>query len=371
MPDEKKPQPGLKLPKRAFQVTTGAQAGSIPPPPEGVSQLPWDLFQTLMKTCRGDTPPPRKDSFLPYIVIRAFPGDRGGRPIPNPYFWESPDIFVMQNQPAATAPPIPPHLGPGGLAQPGVPNTLYAHVWNLGRGPATDVRVEFYTFTTLGTISAADVNLVGFTYVSLGTRDGPQCHAVVHCPVDFVPTDPAVTGIIPFLLVRAFSLDDPLGPYEFDPSRNRHVGICSIGILAGAQAQMRGITLKVAGAQSAHKAQITVLPVAPDQVPWIQLLTMRRNPGLRAPAITPVVGITPPTAVLDAGASGLNLAALPEDVLARLLVQRHEFQRSTDPMQVTLIAHAPKMAANEAHVVRVQLVQEDILVGGFTTILLP
>jgi hypothetical protein len=364
MPDEKKPQPGPNLPKREVQVTTGAQAGSIPPPPDGVAQLPWDLFQILMKTCRGDTPPPRKDSFLPYIVIRAFPGDRGGRPTPNPWAWESPDIFVMPNQPAATAPAIPPNLG--GIAQPGVPNTVYAHVWNLGRGPATNVRVEFYTFdATLGTISAADVNLVGFTYVSLGTRDGPQCHAVVHCPVDLVPG-----GTVPVLLVRAFSLDDPLGPYEFDSSRNRHVGVCFIGILMGAQAQMRGITLKVAGAQSAHKAQITVLPVAPDQVPWIQLLTMRRNHGLRAPAITPLVGITPPTAVLDGGATGLNLAALPEDALARLLVQRHEFQRSTDPMQVTLIAHAPKMAANEAHVARVQLTQENTVIGGFTVILL-
>jgi len=370
MADAKKPGSDPKLPRRNIVETTGAQGGSIPPPPDGVPQLPWDLFQILMKTCRGDTPRPRKDSFLPYLVIRAFPGDRGGRPTSNPWVWESPDIFVMPNQPAATAPAIPPNLG--GMVQHGVPNTVYAHVWNLGRGPATNVRVEFYTFpSTLGTISAADVNLVGFTYVSLGTRDGPQCHAVVHCPVDWVAADPAVTGVVPLLLVRAFSLDDPLGPNGFDPSRNRHVGIRSVGILIGAQAQMRGITLKVAGAQSAHKAQITVLPVAPDQVPWIQLLTMRRNHGLRAPAITPLVGITPPTAVLDGGATGLNLAALPDDALARLLVQRHEFQRSTDPMQVTLIAHAPKMAANEAHVVRVQLVQENILVGGFTTILLP
>jgi hypothetical protein len=279
----------------------------------------------------------------------------------------------MPNQPAATAPAIPPKLG--AMWQAGVPNTVYAHVWNLGRGPATNVRVEFYWFNpTLG-ISEADPNLIGFTYVSLGARGGPECHKVVHCPVDWFPTYMDASGGVLFgaqwLLVRAYSLDDPLGPNEFDPSKNRHVGVNFISVLWGLQAQTRGITLKLAAMKDSHKAQIMVVPAAPDQVPWIQLLTMRRNPGLRAPAITPVVGITPPTAILDGGASGLNLAALPQDVLARLLVQRHEFQRSTDPMQVTLVAQAPKMAANEAHVVRVQLAEENTVVGGFTAILLP
>ncbi|PYQ62073.1 MAG: hypothetical protein DMF53_13890 [Acidobacteria bacterium] len=63
------------------------------------------------------------------------------RPLTVP-FWESPDIFVAPDMNASTAPDTPTTLG--GLAKAGVPNTLWAHVWNLGRAPVYNARVEFY-----------------------------------------------------------------------------------------------------------------------------------------------------------------------------------------------------------------------------------
>jgi len=47
-------------------------------------------------------------------------------------FFGSPDIFVLPNQSVSSTPDVPISLG--GMAEAGVPNTLFAHIWNLGRG---------------------------------------------------------------------------------------------------------------------------------------------------------------------------------------------------------------------------------------------
>jgi hypothetical protein len=85
------------------------------------------------------------------MLLRYASGDRGARPS-NGVFWESPDIYVVANQPAEFAPLAPPL--PAAVAQANVPNTLYAHVWNLGKAPAYGVRVEFWWFDPSGLRSA-------------------------------------------------------------------------------------------------------------------------------------------------------------------------------------------------------------------------
>jgi hypothetical protein len=351
------------------QTGKGDPTGKIPDPPPGAANDPWDIIQIIIKTCNGETPPPRKDSFLPYIVVRANPADRGQRPLPNgTCFWESPDIFVMPNQSVSSAPDVPATLG--GMAQAGAPNTIFAHVWNLGRGPAFDVRVEFYWFNpTLG-IEEADANLIGFTYVTLGNRNSPRSHAIVRCPVDWVPT--FLNNGHECLVVRAFApISDPLGSAQWSASLNRHVAQRNIAVLRGPQQQTQPVQLNVAPGHSVHDAQVTVTTLSPDKVPWMQLLTGKRNPGLTAPGVSPVVGLTPPAAALEAGSLGLNVGGLSTDALAQLLSTRYQFKRSTDPMAVSLIARAPQLAANEAHVVRVQQIHENQLVGGYTVIVLP
>jgi hypothetical protein len=149
--------------------------GPFPPPSSGANN-PWDLFQIMLKACRGDSfPTPRKSSYLPYLVVRANPADRGQRPLPaGTVFWESPDVFVMPNQPVNGAPAVPANLG--GMAQAGVPNTIFAHVWNLGNAPAFDVIVEFYWFNpTLG-IELSDANYIGRSVVSLGPKTSIKSH---------------------------------------------------------------------------------------------------------------------------------------------------------------------------------------------------
>src|SRR5207249_2193593 len=117
--------------------------------------------------------------------------------------WESPDIFVAPDQRAETAPLMPPSTA--GVAKAGAPNTLYAHVWNLGKAPAYRVRVEFYWVNPSLGISRADAHLVDAAWVDLANRftlypgwqqavgaDGRTymsrgCHAVVRCPSTWFP----------------------------------------------------------------------------------------------------------------------------------------------------------------------------------------
>jgi hypothetical protein len=366
---------GLQAGRSKQETSTSEEAGTteqplrqgqeewIPPPPPGHTHIPWDLYQVLMKACHRQPLPPRKDSLLPYLVIRAFPGDRGGRPLTDPStFWESPDIFVMPNQDAATAPDLPP--SPHGRLEPEVPNTIYAHVWNLGRGPAVNARVEFYWFEAMLTWPPEEPppTLLGFTYVTLGPRTSQNCHAVVRCPVDLVPASEgnAYVGLI----VRVFCpFLDPLGANGFESAKNRHVGQLNMGIGLGGLAQLR-IPLRVAAGQGTRDTQLTAAQIPPDQVPWMQLLTRQREHGRRSPSVAPVVGMTPPAA------SGQGEASLSE-IADESLVQRHHFRSLTDPIQVTLIAKAPGMAADEALVVRVQQTDDGELVGGYTAILLP
>lgn len=274
----------------------------------------------------------------------------------------------MPNQSTVGAPEVPTNLG--GMAQAGVPNTIFAHVWNLGRGPAFDVRVEFYWFNPSLGIEGADANLIGFTYVTLGNRSSIRSHAVVRCPVDWIPT--FVNNGHECLVVRAYSpISDPLIANPWSASQNRHVAQRNIAVIRGDLTQATPLPLKVAPGHSIHDAKIVTVSVPPDEVPWMQLLTGKRNPGVKPAMNTPLVGLLPPTAVLSATGNYGNLGGLSQESLAQILASQYDFKRAADPLEVTLVAKSQQLNTNEAHIVRVQQLHEDQLVGGYTTILLP
>jgi hypothetical protein len=341
--------------------------GWVPRPPKGHPHIPWDLYQALMKACRRQPPPPRKDTLLPYLVIRAFPGDRGSRPLPDgPIWWESPDIFVLPNQDAATAPDLPPN--PNGQLTPNVPNTIYAHVWNLGRGPVINARVEFYWSVGLPT---NQVVYIGLTHVTLGPRTSPTCHAVVHCPVDFFPDPQWHVGLL--VRVSCPFLDPVGGPAEFDASKNRHVGqrfMLSLLRPGGDGEQSISLPLRVTSSQGTRRTELSAVQTPPDQVPWMQLLTGQRDHGRRLPAVTPTIGITPPTVARGPVGTGFKLRGILNDALGRELAPKRDFAPSAQPVQMTVVAKVLDMAADEALVVRVQQKDDGKLVGGYTAILL-
>jgi hypothetical protein len=203
-------------------------------PLEGMPADPWDVLEILRELCGdpagpgGGEQPRRKDQYLPYLLLRAHLGDRGDRPLPSSIpLWESPDVFVVPSVRAQDAPGLPPTLG--GVAAAGVPNTVYAHVWNLGKAPAFDVHVEFYWFNPAFGIEAAGADPIGFTCVTLGSRRSSRSHSVVKCPMDWVPAFD--NGDHACLVVRAYTIiSDRLGPNEWDARLNRHVAQRKIAV---------------------------------------------------------------------------------------------------------------------------------------------
>lgn len=163
---------------------------------------------------------PRPDLDLPYLFMRANPGDLGARPVVGAPFWESPDIFILAGVSPELAPNLPPKLGEVALA--GQPNTLYAHVWNFGKAAANEVIVEFYWVDPALGISPDSVHLIAQTFTSLGAKGSGRSHAVVKCPEAWTPT--YVNGGHECLLVRVWDNPSDLpGEPKFDASINRHV----------------------------------------------------------------------------------------------------------------------------------------------------
>lgn len=162
----------------------------------------------------------RSDQFYPFLLVRSYPGDRGNRPFNNIPFWESPDIWVAAGEPSAT-PAIP--ANPGGQVMAGQPNTVYAHVWNLGRAPIVGVRVEFYWFNPSLGIDGAHANLIGHARVDLGPRSSATCHKLVKCASAWRPVFENAGHEC--LVVRASSVGDNISVgHPWDPWADRHVG---------------------------------------------------------------------------------------------------------------------------------------------------
>jgi hypothetical protein len=171
----------------------------------------------------------RAKSFYPYLLIRSVLGDRGDRPINVP-FWESPDIWTAQGDPASTPATPPDH---GGIVVAGQPNTVYAHVWNLGFAPLAGIRVEFYWFNPSAGIDGSHAHLIGMARCELSGRGMPGSHKLVKCPKAWVPV--MENGGHECLVVRASGIGDPIGGNEWQPWQNRHVAQRNVTVVtAGA-----------------------------------------------------------------------------------------------------------------------------------------
>lgn len=176
------------------------------------------LKAMIPKLLQANTDRGRARQFLPYLLVRSVVGDRGDRPLNVP-FWESPDIWTAEGDPATT-PAIPPT--PGGTVTAGKPATVYAHVWNLGRAPLTGIRIEFYWFNPALGFSDKTANLIGLASTTLAPRSSPKCHRLVKCPKAWVPTH--IQSGHECIIVRVSGLGDPLGTtYPWSSAYNRHV----------------------------------------------------------------------------------------------------------------------------------------------------
>ena len=308
-------------------------------------------------------PGQRGDLYLPFLFMRANPGDLGARPVVGP-FWESPDVLLLAGVEPAVAPRVPPQLGQTALG--GKPNTVYAHVWNFGLAQAPNVVVEFYWCDPSLGIGPGGAHLIGATIVSLGARGSGRSHAVVKCPTAWVPT--FVNGGHECLVVRIWDeTSDGIGTPPWDAALNRHIGQRNIHVIAAGTADrdsrdaplqlpapLAPLTLKV-GPLYGEPAQVQVARAAPHQMPWLQLHTGVRGmfPGQAAP--TGGLQLSAPTAI----GAGLSTGAA---------AGKH--QVIGDDQQLSFSTGDAVPAPGEAHVYRVTASQQGQVFGGYTVVLL-
>jgi hypothetical protein len=293
---------------------------------------------------RGQWPGPRKDMQLPYLFMRANPGDTGTRPVQGP-FWESPDVYILAGVHPSAAPPVPPQLGQSALAN--ADNTVYAHVWNLGLAPAREVIVEFYWCDPSLGFNPVGAHLIGSAVTWLAKRGEPDCHRVVKCPQSWVAS--YTNGGHECLLVRVFDVaGDPLTTPEWDASVNRHLGQRNIHVEAGNGAALAQPLQLSVGQLFGAPATIMVARHAPATMPWLQL-----HGGVR--------GQFPGQAV---GTGNLALAAPGQ------LGTTGQLTADGDDAQVVFATGDSPPAAGQAHVYRVTASQQGAVVGGYTVVLL-
>lgn len=308
---------------------------------------------------------PRKDLYLPFLFMRANPGDLGTRPVPGP-FWESPDVLILAGVEPSMAPPIPPQLGETALA--GKPNTVYAHVWNFGLAQAPNVVVEFrWCDPSLG-FGSGLTHLIGQTMVSLGARGSGRSHAVVKCPEAWVPT--FLNGGHECLLVRVWDeTSDALGTPPWDAKLNRHLGQRNIHVVPAPDSHKMKAAAEAApttphlntpvilnvGPLYGAPAQVSVSRVAPNTMPWLQLHTGVRGqfPQQAVPTGEPVLS--------RPGSSG---GGLPTGGAAS------QHYVTGDDQQVAFTTSDAPPSPGQAHVYRVSASQDGEVFGGYTVVLL-
>ncbi len=383
-PPKIKPQPGTvdipQTPPPAINTSNTPIWKDGKPPAGDPGEIPWFKGKIKNTLLNGPTFGQRKDEYLPYLVIRASSGDRGGRPLPG-VFWESPDIFVAPNLDASTAPPLPPTLG--GIAQANAPNTLYAHVWNLGKAPACRVRVEFYWFNPSLGIARADAHLIGSCWVDLGNRFTlfPQwtlvtepygqwmsqgCHAIVRCPETWVPT--FENNGHECLVVRVFEpIFDALGLDQFSAAADRHVAQRNIAVVQAASPASIDLGLNLGTPSAPADTEIDLSLDPPTNMDWLQLYAGKRNTGFVPATGGVVAGFLPP---MTDSAHVPPLTKVPSAVLPTVLKARERFNQGCCPLKITFHAIANDLSAHQAQIVRIRQRVAGDVVGGYSVVLI-
>jgi hypothetical protein len=173
----------------------------------------------------------RADGQWPFLLIRSYPGDVGGRPLPQGMPTDqSPDIIVTPADPAAASTIVDrteiAALKARDITQLSHDQALdvWVHVWNLGRSQATGVRVR----VRLLSMHALGLNgdYLGGATVDLDDRLGTRAHRAVKVVSFNAPPDSFWDDSFA-LLAEAECLSDPVTartplPHVIIPGTDRH-----------------------------------------------------------------------------------------------------------------------------------------------------
>ncbi len=375
-------QPGTVDVPQPTPFTGPVQTSGQPTLPTGVNEVTWFGGQILGMTRNGPAFGPRKDAFLPWLVVRSTPGDNGARPLSSNVWWESPDIYALSDTDPAAAPLIPDFQNDSVLTvEAGKPTTLYAHVWNLGKATASRVRVEFHWTSPASMISQADSHLIGAAWVDLGDRftryanwtemSGPSgayasrgCHAIVKCPVPWIPL--TENGGHECLIVRAFEPILDATPYgSFSPTADRHVAQHNLSVVPAESPAQIDLPLLLGYPESPGDVALDFETLAPKDMPWAEMAGPWA-PGLQLTTAPITAGFLPP---MPRTARPANLAAVDPASRSQLLRPSETFTTGCDPLQIQFHASVDAMQPNEGAVLRVRQSFNGDVVGGYSIFL--
>lgn len=259
----------------------------------------------------------------------------------NPYWYLSPDIWVVPGSDPAGAP---------GMPRAGETAYLWARVSNTGDADALGVRVDFYWANPALQVTRSTANLVGaaFADVPAGGAQDALC---------LVPWTPVVVNDGHECLVAvanhpADPLPNPL-PDAFDPPTYRQVAQKNLTVLA-ASAQAAMLALTVSGLQRVDKTVLVAAEVGGE----LDARTLA-SLGLRGrhPAKKAVVEV------------GLDLHARCRDEKERLGSDRlelHVKRGTSTAVHATVRARA--LGKDEYQLVRIVERGQDKVLGGLAFI---
>ncbi len=121
---------------------------------------------------------------------------------------------------------------------------------------------------------------IGVTHVDLGNRTSGHAHQYVKCPESRTPT--YLNGGHECLMVRIFEpLTDPLTPYAWDASNDRHVGQRNIAVVDAQSPAKLQLTVRLGCGAAPGAADVPVQEVNPHDVAWLSILTGKRDHGYK------------------------------------------------------------------------------------------
>lgn len=334
---------------------------------------------TAPGTAGGQTPG-RADQFLPYLLVRAYPGDHGDRPATQPW-WESCDIWTAPGDPS-TAPAIPSSIG--GVVTAGQPHTVYAHVWNLGHVPIAGVRVEFYWADPSLWVDAVNIQLIGMTRIDLAPNISAQCHQLVKCPKPWVPV--LQNGGHECLFVRIEGFGDSIGGNPWDARLNRHLAQRNITVVQ--QQQQVAPLVQSLNVRRAAGGRIELSQIGAEALHAVQIAAphLRLDPAIKTMPLAHLEGTTVTVHSLDNPAPRI----LPHALLKHAAAPAPPAHRVTPTARTipnadvaTLIGHSASFDAavnakivraappprGTAHVLRVAQYDGNRLLGGYTIVI--
>lgn len=337
--------------------------------------------------------PSRQDGLWPYLLIRAHPGDTGVRQPPVSYFWESPDIRVYEGdvQDPSSATPV---MNP----TPGVPHSVFVHVWNLGRLPALGATVRAWWANPSFSFDASSPeppHYIGGTRVNLGDRTSPDCHQLVR--IEGLWTPVVENGGHECLLAVVTHVMDPASG-GFAASTDRHVGQHNLMLAApsmdltpllttlgaaltiGSDLQLLHGGADVAPILLAHKVVVgrdVVLPQVTDvvtPVPGLSTIghlgTVTRTLGGNAviPGAASVQALRTPASLTEINRPGLlmgRVSVQPRTVSPAVAVIQ---ALKVHDLTAGSIARAVSTASGDGNLLRFQEVRDGVVVGGYSVI---